>query len=139
MSKKIESIIEKAKEGENTNLNDLSWYQLDTLKEMIRKERKNYTNLSNPFLTTSQKETLYRKNKNLDNLTKSIDELQQEATAKKEKELKENHPVVFGLLGTLAVAVGATSIASDISDKISDSIPVNYPDEKEDKEDEVED
>lgn len=139
MSKKLESIIEKAKEGENTNLNDLSWYQLDTLKEMIRKERKNYTNLSNPFLTTSQKETLYRKNKNLDNLTKSIDELQQEATAKKEKKLKENHPVVFGLLGTLAVAVGATSIASDISDKISYSIPVNYPDEKEDKEDEVED
>ena len=139
MSKKIESIIEKAKEGENTNLNDLSWYQLDTLKEMIRKERKNYTNLSNPFLTTSQKEIFDRKIKNLDKLVKSIDELQQEVIAKKEKELKEKHPVGFGLLGTLAVIVGAIGITSDISEKISNSIPVNYPDEKEDKEDEVED
>lgn len=136
MSKKLESIIEKAKEG-NIDLNGLKWYQLDTLKEMIRKERKNYTNLSNPFLTTSQKEMFNRKIKNLDNLAKSIDELEQEATAKKEKELKEKHPVAFGLLGTLAVMVGAIGIASDISDKISDSIPVNYPEE--DKEDEVED
>ena len=120
-------------------MNELKWYQLDTLKEMTKKERKSYSNLSNPFLTTSQKEMFNRKIKNLDNLAKSIDELEQEATAKKEKELKENHPVAFGLLGTLAVVVGAIGIASDISDKISDSIPVNYPDEKEDKEDEVED
>lgn len=134
MSKNLESIIEKAKEGENTNLNDLSWYQLDALKEMIRKERKNYTNLSNPFLTTSQKEIFNRKIKNLDNLAKSIDELQQEVMTKKEKQLKEKHPVAFGLLGTLAVIVGATGIGSDISEKISDSIPVNYPsDEEEDK------
>lgn len=139
MSKKLESIIEKAKEGGNTNLNDLSWYQLDSLKEMIRKERKNYTNLSNPFLTTSQKEMTDRKIKNLDNLVKSIDKLQQEVVDKKEKQLKEKHPVAFGLLGTLAVVVGAIGTGSDISDKISDSIPVNYPDEKEDKEDEVED
>lgn len=138
MSEKLESIIEKAKEG-NIELNDLKWYQLDTLKEMTKKERKSYSNLSNPFLTTSQKEMFNRKIKNLDNLAKSIDELEQEATAKKEKELKEKHPVAFGLLGTLAVMVGAIGIASDISDKISDSIPVNYPDEKEDKEDEVED
>lgn len=138
MSKNLESIIEKAKEG-NIELNDLKWYQLDTLKEMTKKERKSYSNLSNPFLTTSQKEMFNRKIKNLDNLVKSIDELDQEATAKKEKELKEKHPVAFGLLGTLAVMVGAIGIASDISDKISDSIPVNYPDEKEDKEDEVED
>lgn len=134
MSKNLESIIEKAKEGENTNLNDLSWYQLDALKEMIRKERKNYTNLSNPFLTTSQKEIFNRKIKNLDNLAKSIDELQQEVIAKKEKQLKEKHPVAFGLLGTLAVVIGAVGIGSDISEKISDSIPVNYPsDEEEDK------
>ena len=139
MSKKLESIIEKAKEGGNTNLNDLSWYQLNSLKEMIRKERKNYTNLSNPFLATTEKEIFNRKIKNLDKLVKSIDQLEQEATAKKEKELKEKHPVVFGLLGTLAVMVGAIGITSDISEKISDSIPVNYPDEKEDKEDEVED
>lgn len=139
MSEKLESIIEKAKEGGNTNLNDLSWYQLDSLKEMIRKERKNYTNLSNPFLATTEKEIFNRKIKNLDKLVKSIDQLEQEATAKKEKELKENHPVAFGLLGTLAVVVGAIGITSDISEKISDSIPVNYPDEKEDKEDEVED
>ena len=138
MSEKLESIIEKAKEG-NIELNDLKWYQLDTLKEMTKKERKSYSNLSNPFLTTSQKEMFNRKIKNLDNLAKSIDELEQEATAKKEKELKEKHPVAFGLLGTLAVMIGAIGIASDISDKISDSIPVNYPDEKEDKEDEVED
>lgn len=138
MSEKLESIIEKAKEG-NIELNDLKWYQLDTLKEMTKKERKSYSNLSNPFLTTSQKEMFNRKIKNLDNLAKSIDELEQEATAKKEKELKEKHPVAFGLLGALAVMVGAIGIASDISDKISDSIPVNYPDEKEDKEDEVED
>lgn len=136
MSKNLESIIEKAKEGENTNLNDINlyWYELDTLKEMIEKERKNYTNLSNPFLTTSQKEIFNRKIKNLDSLNKSIDELQQEVIAKKEKELKEKHPVVFGLLGTLALAVGAVGIGSDISEKISDSIPVNYPsDEEEDK------
>lgn len=134
MSKKLESIIEKAKEGENTNLNDLSWYQLDALKEMIRKERKNYTNLSNPFLTTSQKEIFNRKIKNLDNLAKSIDELQQEVMTKKEKQLKENHPVAFGLLGTLAAIVGVVGIGSDISEKISNSIPVNYPsDEEEDK------
>ena len=139
MSKKLESIIEKAKEGENTNLNDLSWYQLDTLKEMIRKERKNYTNLSNPFLTTSQKEIFNTKIKNLDKLAKSIDELQQEVITKKENRLKEKYPVRFGLLGTLALAVGAIGMASDISEKISDSIPVNYSDEKEDKEDEVED
>lgn len=140
MSEKLELMIEKAKEGENINLNDLSWYQLDTLKEMIRKERKNYTNLSNPFLTTSQKEILDRKIKNLDNLAKSIDELQQEVITKKENRLKEKYPVRFGLLGTLALAVGAIGIGSDISEKISNSIPVNYPDEKEDKkEDEVED
>ena len=139
MSKKLESIIEKSKEGENTNLNDLSWYQLDALKEMIRKERKDYTNLSNPFLTTNQKEMIDRKIKNLDNLVKSIDEFQQEVISKKENRLKEKYPVAFGLLGTLAVVVGAIGIASDISEKISDSIPVNYPDEKEDKEDEVED
>ena len=121
MSEKLESMIEKAKEGENVNLNDLNWYQLFTLKEMI------------------EEEIFYRKNKNLVNLVKSIDELQEEAAAKKEKELKEKHPVVFGFLGTLALAVGAIGMASDISEKISDSIPVNYPDEKEDKEDEVED
>ena len=138
MSEKLESIIEKAKEG-NIELNDLKWYQLDTLKEMTKKERKSYSNLSNPFLITSQKEMLNRKIKNLDNLVKSIDELQQEVIAKKEKQLKEKHPVGFGLLGTLAVVVGAIGIGSDISEKISDSIPVNYPDEKEDKEDEVED
>ena len=91
MSKKLESIIEKAKEG-NIDLNDINCYQLDSLKEMIEKERKNYTNLSNPFLTTSQKEMFNRKIKNLDKLVKSIDQLEQEATAKKEKELKENHP-----------------------------------------------
>ena len=139
MSKKIESIIERAKEGENTNLNDLSWYQLDTLKEMIRKERKNYTNLSNPFLTTSQKEIFNRKIKNLDKLTKSIDELQQEVITKKENRLKEKYPVRFGLLGTLALAVGAIGMASDISEKISNSIPVNYPSDEDKKEDEVED
>lgn len=138
MSKKLESIIEKAKEG-NIDLNDTNYYQLDTLKEMIKKERKNYINLSNPFLVTSQKEMLDRKIKNLDKLVKSIDELQQEVIAKKEKQLKEKHPVGFGLLGTLAVVVGAIGITSGISEKISDSIPVNYPDEKEDKEDEVED
>ena len=138
MSKKLESIIEKAKEG-NIDLNNINWYQLDTLKEMIEKERKNYTNLSNPFLTTSQKEIFDRKIKNLDSLVRSIDELHQEVIAKKEKELKEKHPVGFGLLGTLAVMVGAIGITSDISEKISNSIPVNYPDEKEDKEDEVED
>lgn len=137
MSEKLESIIEKAKEG-NIDLNDINCYQLDTLKEMIEKERKNYINLSNPFLVTSQKEMLDRKIKNLDKLVKSIDELQQEVIAKKEKELKEKHPVGFGLLGTLAVIVGAIGITSDISEKISDSIPVNYPSE-EDKEDEVED
>ena len=133
MSEKLESIIEKAKEG-NIELNDLKWYQLDTLKEMTKKERKSYSNLSNPFLTTSQKEMFNRKIKNLDNLAKSIDELEQEATAKKEKQLKEKHPVKFGLLGTLALIVGAVGIGSDISEKISDSIPVNYPsDEEEDK------
>lgn len=123
MSKKLESIIERAKEGENTNLNDINlyWYELDTLKEMI------------------EKEIFYRKNKNLVNLVKSIDELQQEAVAKKEKELKEKHPVLFGLLGTLALAVGAVGMASDISEKISDSIPVNYPSDEDKKEDEVED
>ena len=138
MSKNLESIIEKAKEG-NIELNDLKWYQLDTLKEMTKKERKNYTNLSNPFLTTNEKEIFSRKIKNLDKLVKSIDQLEQEAIAKKEKQVKEKHPVGFGLLGTLAVVVGAIGITSDISDKIFDSIPVNYPDEKEDKEDEVED
>lgn len=139
MSKKLESIIEKAKEGENANLNDLSWYQLDTLKEMIRKERKNYTNLSNPFLTTSQKEIFNTKIKNLDKLAKSIDELQQEVITKKENRLKEKYPVRFGLLGTLALAVGAIGMASDISEKISNSIPVNYPSDEDKKEDEVED
>lgn len=139
MSEKLESIIEKTKEGENTNLNDLSWYQLDTLKEMIRKERKNYTNLSNPFLTTSQKEIFNRKIKNLDNLVKSIDELQQEVITKKENRLKEKYPVRFGLLGTLALAVGAIGMVSDISEKISNSIPVNYPSDEDKKEDEVED
>lgn len=139
MSKKLELIIEKAKEG-NTNIDDLNWYEVDTLKEMIEKERKNYINQSNPFLTTSQKEILDRKIKNLDNLAKSIDELQQEVITKKENRLKEKYPVRFGLLGTLALAVGAIGIGSDISEKISNSIPVNYPDEKEDKkEDEVED
>lgn len=140
MSKKLESIIEKSKEG-NIDLNDIDlyYYQLDTLKEMIEKERKNYINLSNPFLATTEKEMLDRKIKNLDKLAKSIDELQQEVIAKKEKQLKEKHPVAFGLLGTLAVVVGAIGITSGISEKISDSIPVNYPDEKEDKEDEVED
>lgn len=134
MSKNLESIIEKVKEGENTNLNDLSWYQLDALKEMIRKERKNYTNLSNPFLTTSQKEMIDRKIKNLDNLAKSIDELQQEVITKKENRLKEKYPVAFGLFETLAVVIGAVGIGSDISEKISDSISVNYPsDEEEDK------
>ena len=41
MSEKLESIIEKAKEG-NIDLNDIDlyYYQLDTLKEMIEKERK---------------------------------------------------------------------------------------------------
>lgn len=138
MSEKLESIIEKAKEG-NIDLNNLKWYQLDTLKEMIKKERKNYINLSNPFLTTSQKEMVDKKIKNLDKLAKSIDELEQEFIAKKEKQLKEKHPVKFGLLGTLAVIVGATGIASDISEKISDSIPVNYSDEEDKEEDEVED
>ena len=140
MSKKLESIIEKAKEG-NIDLNNLNlyWYQLDSLKEMIEKERKNYINLSNPFLATTEKEIFNRKIKNLDKLVKSIDKLQQEVVDKKEKQLKEKHPVAFGLLGTLAVIVGAIGITSDISEKISDSIPVNYPDEKEDKEDEVED
>lgn len=133
MSEKLELIIEKAKEG-NIDLNNLKWYQLDTLKEMIKKERKNYINLSNPFLATSQKEMVDRKIKNLDKLVKSIDELEQENIAKKEKQLKEKHSVTFGLLGTLAIIVGATGIASDISEKISDSIPVNYPsDEEEDK------
>lgn len=139
MSEKLESMIEKAKEGENTNLNDLSWYQLDTLKEMIRKERKNYTNLSNPFLTTSQKEIFNTKIKNLDKLAKSIDELQQEVITKKENRLKEKYPVRFGLLGTLALAVGAIGMASDISEKISNSIHVNYPSDEDKKEDEVED
>lgn len=139
MSEKLESMIEKAKEGENTNLNDLSWYQLDTLKEMIRKERKNYTNLSNPFLTTSQKEIFNTKIKNLDKLAKSIDELQQEVITKKENRLKEKYPVRFGLLGTLALAVGAIGMGSDISEKISNSIPVNYPSDEDKKEDEVED
>ena len=60
MSEKLKSIIEKAKEG-NIELNELKWYQLDTLKEMIKKERKNYINLSNPFLVTSQKEIFDRK------------------------------------------------------------------------------
>ena len=138
MSKKLESIIEKAKEG-NIELNDLKWYQLDTLKEMTKKERKSYINLSNPFLATTEKEIFNRKIKNLDKLVKSIDKLQQEVVDKKEKQLKEKHPVAFGLLGTLAVVVGAIGITSGISEKISDSIPVNYPDEKEDKEDEVED
>lgn len=133
MSEKLESIIEKAKEG-NIDLNNLKWYQLDTLKEMIKKERKNYINISNPFLATTQKEMVDRKIKNLDKLVKSIDELEQEDIAKKEKQLKEKHSVTFGLLGTLAIAVGVTGIASDISEKISDSIPVNYPsDEEEDK------
>ena len=137
MSEKLESIIEKAKEGNIDDLNNLKWYQLDTIKEMIEKERKNYINLSNPFLAISEKEMLDRKIKNLDKLAKSIDELQQEVTTKKEKQLKEKHPVTFGLLGTLATIIGATGIASDISDKISDSIPVNYPSDE--KEDEVED
>ena len=133
MTKKLESIIEKAKEG-NIDLNNLKWYELDSLKEMIGKERKNYINLSNPFLATTEKEIFNRKIKNLDKLTKSIDELEQENIAKKEKELKEKHPVKFGLLGTLAIIIGATGITSDISDKISDSIPVNYPsDEEEEK------
>lgn len=132
MSEKLESIIEKAKEG-NIDLNNLKWYQLDTLKEMIKKERKNYINLSNPFLAITQKEMFDRKIKNLDKLAKSIDELQQEVITKKEKQLKEKHPARFGLLGTLAIIVGAVGIGSDISEKISDSIPVNYPDEEEDK------
>lgn len=133
MSERLESIIEKAKEG-NIDLNNLKWYQVDTLKEMIKKERKDYINLSNPFLVTSQKEMVDRKIKNLDKLAKSIDELEQEDIAKKEKQLKEKHPVKFGLLGTLAVIVGAVGIGSDVSEKISDSIPVNYPsDEEEDK------
>lgn len=133
MSEKLELIIEKAKEG-NIDLNNLKWYQVDTLKEMIKKERKNYINLSNPFLPTSEKEMVDRKIKNLDKLVKSIDELEQEDIAKKEKQLKEKHSVTFGLLGTLAIAVGVTGIASDISEKISNSIPVNYPsDEEEDK------
>lgn len=136
MSKKLESIIEKAKEG-NIDLNNLKWHELDSLKEMIGKERKNYINLSNPFLTTTEKEIFGRKIKNLDKLTKSIDELEQEDIAKKEKDLKEKHPGIFGLLGTLAIAIGVTGIASDISDKISDSIPVNYPSDEE--EDEAED
>ena len=135
MSKKLESIIEKAKEG-NIDLNNLKWHELDSLKEMIGKERKNYINLSNPFLPTTEKEIFNRKIKNLDKLTKSIDELEQETIAKKEKELKEKHPVKFGLLGTLAIIAGVTGIGSDISDKISDSISVNYPS---DEEDEVED
>lgn len=134
MSEKLESIIEKAKEGNIDDLNNLKWYQLDTIKEMIEKERKNYINLSNPFLAISEKEMLDRKIKNLDKLAKSIDELQQEVTTKKEKQLKEKHPVTFGLLGTLATIIGVTGIVSDISEKISDSIPVNYPlDEEEDK------
>lgn len=136
MSKKLESIIEKAKEG-NIDLNNLKWHELDILKEMIGKERKNYINLSNSFLATSEKEIFNRKIKNLDKLAKSIDELEQEDIAKKEKDLKEKHPVTFGLLGTLAIAIGVTGIASDISDKISDSIPVNYPSDEE--EDEAED
>ena len=137
MSEKLESIIEKAKEGNIDDLNNLKWYQLDTIKEMIEKERKNYINLSNPFLAISEKEMLDRKIKNLDKLAKSIDELQQEVTTKKEKQLKEKHPVTFGLLGTLATIIGVTGIVSDISEKISDSIPVNYPSDE--KEDEVED
>ena len=132
MSKNLESIIEKAKEG-NIDLNNLKWHELDSLKEMIEKERKNYINLSNPFLTTTEKEIFGRKIKNLDKLAKSIDELEQEDIAKKEKDLKEKHPVKFGLLGTLAIIIGATGIASDISDKISDSIPVNYPSDEEDE------
>lgn len=133
MSERLESIIEKAKEG-NIDLNNLKWYEVDTLKEMIKKERKNYINLSNPFLATSQKEMVDKKIKNLDKLAKSIELQQEEDIAKKEKQLKEKHPVRFGLLGTLAIIVGATGIASDISEKISDSIPVNYPsDEEEDK------
>lgn len=138
MSKKLESIIEKAKEG-NIDLNNLNWYEVDTLKEMIEEERKNYTNLSNPFLTTSQKEIFNTKIKNLDKLAKSIDELQQEVITKKENRLKEKYPVRFGLLGTLALAVGAIGMASDISEKISNSIPVNYPSDEDKKEDEVED
>lgn len=137
MSEKLESIIEKAKEGNIDDLNNLKWNQLDDVKEMIEKERKNYINLSNPFLATSEKEMLDIKIKNLDKLAKSIDELQQEVATKKEKELKEKHPVAFGLLGTLATIVGVTGIASHISDKISDSIPVNYPSDEE--EDEAED
>lgn len=134
MSEKLESIIEKAKEGNIDDLNNLKWYQLNNLKEMLEKERKNYINLSNPFLAISQKEMLDRKIKNLDKLAKSIDELQQEVATKKEKQLKEKHPVTFGLLGTLATIIGVTGIVSDISEKISDSIPVNYPsDEEEDK------
>lgn len=39
MSEKLELIIEKAKEG-NIDLNNLKWYELDSLKEMIGKERK---------------------------------------------------------------------------------------------------
>lgn len=134
MSKKLESIIEKAKEG-NIDLTNLNYcYEVDTLKEMIKKERKDYINLSNPFLEINQKEMIDRKIKNLDNLTKSIDELQQEVMTKKEKQLKEKHPVAFGLFETLAVVIGAVGIGSDISEKISDSIPVNYPsDEEEDK------
>lgn len=133
MSEKLELIIEKAKEG-NIDLNNLKWHELDSLKEMIEKERKSYINLSNPFLLINEKEIFDKQIKNLDNLAKSIDELEQEAITKKEKQLKENHPVMFGLLGTLAIAVGVTGIASDISEKISDSIPVNYPsDEEEDK------
>lgn len=137
MSEKLESIIEKAKEGNIDDLNNLKWNQLDDVKEMIEKERKNYINLSNPFLATSEKEMLNRKIKNLDKLAKSIDELQKEVATKKEKQLKEKHPVMFGLLGTLATIIGVTGIASDISDKISDSIPVNYPSDE--KEDEAED
>lgn len=133
MSEKLELIIEKAKEG-NIDLNNLKWHELDSLKEMIEKERKSYINLSNPFLLINEKEIFDKQIKNLDNLAKSIDELEQESITKKEKQLKENHPVAFGLLGTLAIAVGVTGIASDISEKISDSIPVNYPsDEEEDK------
>ena len=138
MSEKLEFVIERAKEG-NSNIDDLNWYELDTLKEMIEKERKNYTNLSNPFLTTSQKEIFNTKIKNLDKLVKSIDELQQEVITKKENRLKEKYPVRFGLLGTLALAVGAIGMASDISEKISNSIPVNYPSDEDKKEDEVED